>query len=106
MVAGRFMDRILYSTEMSKSGQSFIAFCPELVVTAFGDNPGDARQALQDEISAYLEDCEELGILEEVLEEAGFYDNGEAWVSGKVDPAREPKIIALGPSAEGGPDEG
>ena len=89
------MDRILYRTELSKSGDCFIAFFPELIMTGFGDSPGEARQALQSEVSAYLEDCEELGILEEVLTEAGFHHDGDAWVSDQVNRAKDPKMLML-----------
>jgi hypothetical protein len=71
------------------------AFCPELVMTGFGDTPEEAKDALRREISAYLEDCEEMGVLDEVLIEAGFYDNDEVWMSSQVVPPREPKITII-----------
>ena len=43
----------------------------------------------------YLEDCEEMGVLEEVLIEAGFYDNGEAWMSARVEPP-QPSLRFIG----------
>ena len=89
------MDRIVYQIEESQDGKSYIAFCPELIITSFGDSPEAARAALQAEISAYLEDCEALGVLEEVLIEAGFYDDGEGWVSDLVIPVKRPKLIVL-----------
>jgi len=36
-----------------------------------------------------------MGILDEVLIEAGFYFTGELWMSNVVEPAKEPKIIIL-----------
>ena len=93
------MDSIVYaieeSKEESKSGESYQAYCPELVITGFGDTPEEAKQALRREINAYLEDCEELGILDEVLIEAGFYDNDEVWMSSLVTPPKEPKITFI-----------
>ena len=41
-------------------------------MTAFGDSPEAAREALRSQVSMYLEDCDELGTLDEVLIEAGF----------------------------------
>lgn len=76
-------------------GSSYLAFCPELIISGFGDTPETARESLKKEIGAYLEDCEELGILDEVLIEAGFYDNGEIWMSSQVVPPKEPKITFL-----------
>ena len=89
------MDRIIYQIEESQDGKVSIAFCPELVITGFGDSPEEARGALKAEISVYLEDCEELGALEEVLIEAGFYDNDEVWMSSLVTPPKEPKITII-----------
>ena len=89
------MDRIVYQIEESKSGSTYSAFGPELVVTGFGDSAEEARQELRREIAAYLEDCESLGILDDVLIEAGFYDNDEVWMSSLVVPPKEPRITIL-----------
>ena len=88
-------DRIIYQVEESRSGKTYQAYCPELIILGFGDTPEEAKEALQREVSSYLEDCDGLGILEDVLIEAGFYDDGDRWVSDTVIPAREPKIVML-----------
>ena len=72
-----------------------MAYCPELVITGFGDTADEARNALRSEIATYLEDCEELGILDDVLIDAGFYDDDEVWMSSLVTPPREPRIEFL-----------
>lgn len=87
--------RILYQIEESRSGRVFQAYCPELVITAFGDSAEEARDALRSQVANYLEDCDDLGTLEEVLIEAGFYHNGEAWVSNEVAPVKDPNIVIL-----------
>lgn len=89
------MDRIVYQIEGSELGKAYQAYCPELVMTGFGDTPEEAKDALRREIAAYLEDCEEMGILDEVLIEAGFYDNDEVWMSSQVVPPKEPKITII-----------
>ena len=89
------MDRIVYQIEETRAGKTCQAFCPELVMTGFGDTPEQARQSLQREINLYLEDCENLGILDEVLIEAGFYDNDEVWMSSLVVPPKEPNITFI-----------
>jgi hypothetical protein len=89
------MDKIVYQIEETRLGQVHQAFCPELVMTGFGDTPEEAKDALRREISAYLEDFEEMGVLDEVLIEAGFYDNDEVWMSSQVVPPREPKITII-----------
>ena len=89
------MDKIVYQIEESRQGSSWEAYCPELVITGFGDSAEEARQALRAEIGAYLEDCEKLGILDAVLIDAGFYDNDEVWMSSLVTPPREPRLTFL-----------
>ena len=89
------VDRIVYQIEESREGKNYLAYCPELVITAFGDTAEEARDLLRAEISAYLEDCETLGILDDVLIDAGFYDNDEVWMSSLVTPPREPRIDFL-----------
>lgn len=89
------MDKIVYQIEESQQGSNWEAYCPELVITGFGDSADAARQALRAEIGAYLEDCEELGILDAVLIDAGFYDNDEVWMSSLVTPPQEPRLTFL-----------
>lgn len=89
------MDKIVYQIEESRQGDSWEAYCPELVLAAFGDSPEQARQSLRAAIAAYLEDCEELGILDAVLIDAGFYDNDEVWMSSLVTPPKEPRLAFI-----------
>ena len=89
------MDRIVYQIEATRAGAGWAAHCPELEVTAFGDTQDEARTSLRRQVSDYLEDCEEMGVLEDVLIEAGFYDNGELWMSSRIEPP-QPSIRFIG----------
>lgn len=89
------MDRIVYEIEAMRTTSGWEARCPELEVSAFGDDQDSAQTALRRRVSEYLEDCEEMGVLEEVLIEAGFYDNGEAWMSARVEPP-QPSLRFIG----------
>ena len=95
-----FTDRVVYTIEESKYGDAFQAVCPELVITAFGDTPEEARNALRKQVAEYLEDCHNLGVLDEVLIEAGFYfhastDMEDTWMSNGVKPVKGPDIVIL-----------
>ena len=92
-------DRVVYQTEVSRAGKAYQAYCPELVIVGFGDTPEEAKSALKSEVSAYLEDCDQLGILDEVLIDAGFYDDGETWISNQVSPVPDPKLRIFGSPA-------
>ena len=89
------MDRIVYQIEETLLGKVHEAYCPELLMTGFGDTLDAAKDALRREVTIYLEDCEKLGILDEVLIEAGFYDNDEVWMSSQVVPPNEPRITII-----------
>ena len=52
------MDSIVYQIEESNLGNNHEAYCPELLITGFGDTAEKARKALRREIGIYLEDCE------------------------------------------------
>lgn len=93
-------DRVVYQIEETPAGAGYEALCPELVISGFGDTPEEAKTVLRRQVSEYLEDCEKLGVLEETLIEAGFYFNGEVWMSNEVEPVGEPKIRFLGRPAE------
>jgi len=93
-------DRVVYRIEESPAGAGYEALCPELVISGFGDTAEEAKTMLRRQVSEYLEDCEKLEILEGTLIEAGFYFNGEVWMSNEVEPVGEPKIRFLGRPAE------
>ncbi len=93
-------DRVVYRIEESPAGAGYEALCPELVISGFGDTAEEAKTMLRRQVAEYLEDCEKLEILEETLIEAGFYFNGEVWMSNEVEPVGEPKIRFLGRPAE------
>ena len=94
----KWQGRIVYQIQESSLGDVVHAVCAELDITAFGDNPELAREALRSQVSMYLEDCDELGTLDEVLIEAGFYFDGKAWISNEVVPVKDPNITIFGSS--------
>ena len=89
-------DRIVYRIEETRAGDGYEAYCPELVITGFGDTAEEAKIMLRRQVSEYLEDCQKLDVLDETLIEAGFYYNGEVWMSAEVEPPQEPKIRFIG----------
>ena len=93
-------DRIVYQIQISnpresRVGDSFQAVCPELLITAFGDTAQDAQNGLRQQVAEYLEDCDNLGVLDETLIEAGFYFDGEIWMSSEIRPVDGPDIVIL-----------
>ena len=73
------MTRVVYRAEIFREGDVYVGLSPDLDVSSFGDTPQDAADSLQEAIEAFLEGCEYLGTLDEVLEESGFEKGKDAW---------------------------
>ena len=87
---------MVYRIEETRVSAGYEAYCPELVITGFGDTAEEAKIILRRQVSEYLEDCRKLGVLDETLIEAGFYYNDEVWMSSEVEPPQDPKIRFIG----------
>lgn len=66
-----------------REGDVYVALSPELNVSSFGDTIEDAKSSLKEAIGAFVEECQEMGTLEEVLEESGFSKIDDSWKSRK-----------------------
>ena len=87
------MNKLMYGSEIFQEGDVFVARCPELDVSSFGDTPDEARDSLQEAVEAVLEGCGMLGTLEDVLEDSGFVKTGTTWrLRERV---REEKVVVL-----------
>ncbi len=63
---------ITYRVEVFKEGGRYVSLCPELNVSSYGDTEEEAEAALGEAVQLFVEQCEEMGTLREILEEAGF----------------------------------
>ena len=73
------MTTINYRAEIFREGDLYVARCPDLDVSSFGDTVEEARDSLQEGVEAFLEGCELLGTLDEVLAESGFASIDGVW---------------------------
>ncbi len=73
------MTTINYRAEIFPEGDLYVAQCPELDVSSFGDTVDEARDSLQEAVEAFLEGCEMLGTLDAVLAESGFSKADGVW---------------------------
>jgi len=74
---------IVFNSRTFKEGEVYVSLCPELNVSSFGDTIDEAKASLKEAVEAFVEECEVMGTLERVLEEAGFdrrSEPSEAWV--------------------------
>ena len=75
---------ITYRVEVFKEGDQYVSLCPELNVSSFGDTEEEAEAALREAVRLFVEQCDEMGTFEEILEEAGFehvVSPTERWVT-------------------------
>jgi len=79
--------------EIFKEGDVYVALVPELNVSSFGKTVEEATVSIKEAVEAFIEECQEMGTLEEVLEEAGFSKIGDIWESRK--PVAEQKMALM-----------
>jgi predicted RNase H-like HicB family nuclease len=77
------MIKVMYRAEIFPEGDCYVGLCRELDVSSFGDSPEDAANSLQEAMELFLEGCEELGTLDEILEESGFQRINGVWELGE-----------------------
>ena len=65
-----------FRAEVSQEGDLYVGVCPELDVSSFGVTVDKAKESLREAVEAFMEGCQSLGTLEEVLQEAGFSKQG------------------------------
>jgi len=82
-----------FNAEIFKEGDVYVGLCPELNVSSFGDDVDDAKRSLQEAVLAFIEECDKMGTLKEVLEEAGFIEDQDFWFS--REPITKEKLTIL-----------
>jgi predicted RNase H-like HicB family nuclease len=66
------MQKISIICQLFREDNQIISYCPQFNVSSFGDTPEEARLSLREAVDLFLEECERMGTLKEVLEEAGY----------------------------------
>ena len=64
--------RIVFRAEFFREDDLFVGLAPELDISSFGESLEEAKRSLEEAVLAFVEECEAMGTLEEVLREAGF----------------------------------
>ena len=73
------LKELTFHAEFFQEDDVYVGLCHELNVSSFGDNVEDAKRSLLEAVQAFIEACEEMGTLEEVLEESGFLEENGVW---------------------------
>ena len=66
------MKNLVVTKEISKEGNMYTAYCPELDVVSCGRNIEEARKNLLEVIEIHLAETAKLGTLKEFLKDAGY----------------------------------
>jgi predicted RNase H-like HicB family nuclease len=66
------MQTIQVKVEIFPEENLFVALCPELNISSFGETIEQAEKSIKEALEAFLEECEAMNTLEIVLEESGF----------------------------------
>ena len=67
------MPEITLRANFHRERDQWIGWCPDLDVTTQGDTQREAEENLREAASLFLETCQEMGTLEDVLREAGLF---------------------------------
>ena len=70
-------DRVIYRIAESPAGHGYEAWCPELVITGFGDTADDAKDMLRRQVAASLDACQHIQALDPTLIPAARPHTGE-----------------------------
>ena len=70
-----------YTVQIWREGNQFIAHAMPLDVASAGATPQAARAALDEAVKLFIKTAEQHGTLTEVLEDAGYENDGSRWQS-------------------------
>lgn len=69
---------IQFTTRIFKEGRSFVAHALELDVSSCGGTKEKALRNLKEAVRLFIEEAENLGTLEQILQESGYGKTGFA----------------------------
>lgn len=68
--AEKILSHLPSASQLYEEDEQYVAVCPELSVSSFGDTPAEALASLKEAVVLFLEECQRLGTLTFVLEAA------------------------------------
>jgi predicted RNase H-like HicB family nuclease len=70
---------INFTIQVWKEGKMYVSHAKELEVCSCGRTIKEAKKNLIEAVECFLETAEEMGTLEQILEEAGFLKKKRVW---------------------------
>jgi predicted RNase H-like HicB family nuclease len=65
--------------EIFQEGDLYVGVCSALNISSFGDTLLKVKQSIQEAMEAFIEECDEMGTLSEILEESSFSLQKSVW---------------------------
>src|SRR5438128_1027921 len=76
-----------FDAHIFKEGDTYVAYVPTLDVSSCGATDEEARRNIRDAVRGFLAASADIGSLEEILQEAGYKQEGEGW--------RAPEFVSI-----------
>jgi predicted RNase H-like HicB family nuclease len=70
------LKNVRYTCRLSLEDETVVSVCPEFNVSSLADTAEEAVASLHEAVTLFLEECQRMGTLEMVLEEAGYRPAG------------------------------
>jgi len=64
--------KVKVTEEIWKEGNLYVSYCPELDIASCGESVEESKKNLKEVISINFEECQKMGTLNQLLQEAGF----------------------------------
>lgn len=87
---------IAFTTQVWKEGKMYVSNAKELEVCSCGRTIKEAKKNLIEAVECFLETAEEMGTLDQILEEAGFLKKKRVWKAPEIISTEKTRIVIPG----------
>ena len=72
--------KIEFTVQMWREGRNYIAHAMPLDVMSSGDNPEEAKRAVDEAVRIFIDTARDQGTLDEILLECGYEYSNNQWI--------------------------
>ena len=69
----------MYTTQLLKDGDTYVAYSPEFDLSSCGETVDDARRMLHEALALFVAEAQRKSTFESILEEAGYRQKNHTW---------------------------
>ncbi len=79
------MKNIEFDGIIFKEGGTYVSYCPELDVSSCGSTVEEARKNLKIAVGLFIEEAENMGTLDDILQESGYeLNDSDCWEAPRI----------------------